>query len=95
MDILSILSNPFVWGFILFVLGFIIKAKLNSYLKLVNLLIDAIEIVDSEIKDILPPTTMEKLTKIKVMISNKVSGGEAKILDDALANKGYLMKGGK
>jgi len=90
----SALSNPFLWGIILFALGFLLKRRLNAYLKLLNLLIEAVEIIDTDIKDIVNDETRTKLIKIKAWISTRVGKAEKKILDNALGNKGFLNKSG-
>jgi hypothetical protein len=90
--IFSVLGNPFLWGIIIFLLGFLLRKKLNAYLKLLNLLIEAIEIIDMDIKDIVNDETRAKLIKIKAWISMRVGKREKKILDNALGNKGYLNK---
>jgi hypothetical protein len=91
--IFDVLGNPFLWGIILFILGFLMKQKLNTYLKLLNLLIEAIEIIDNEIKDIVDDKTRESLLRIKEWIDRKVGKKERKVLDNALKNKGLLNKG--
>ncbi len=92
MQIINTVSNPFVWMGILAVGALVVRRKLNSYLKLISLLIDAIEIVDKEIKDILPNEEMAKLTKIKGWIAQRV-GKDAPVLNKQLMNKGYLKAG--
>jgi len=92
--IFDVLGNPFLWGIILFILGFLMKQKLNTYLKLLNLLIEAIEIIDTDIKDIVKDDTRAKLIKIKAWISMRIGKSEKKVLDSALGNKGYLNKSG-
>lgn len=88
--VLGILSNPLLWGIILFVVGFFVKQKLNSYLKLVSLLIDAIEVIDTDIKDIVPDVYREKLTKVKKYIADRVGVKETVKLDNILAQKHLL-----
>lgn len=88
--IFSVLGNPFLWGIIIFIVGLILKGKLNTYLKLLNLLIEAVEIIDSDIKDIVDDKTRQKLLKIKGWISMRIGKSEKKVLDKALQNKGYL-----
>ena len=87
--IISILSNPIVWGILIFVCGIIIRSKLVSYLKIIYLLTEAIEIVDKEIKDILPPETEKKLIKIKAWICARVEKSEGKVLNDVLTDQGF------
>jgi hypothetical protein len=89
----DILGNPFLWGIIIFILGFILRQKLNTYLKLLNLLIQAIEIIDTDIKDVVDDKTREKLLKIKSWINQRLGKDEKNVLDKALGNKGYLKKG--
>jgi hypothetical protein len=91
--IFDVLGNPFLWGVIIFVLGFLLKKKLNTYLKLLNLLIEAIEIIDTEIKDIVDDKTRESLLRIKEWIDRRVGKKERKVLDNALKNKGIFQKG--
>jgi len=90
--ILGILSNPLLWGVVLFIVGFFVKQKLNSYLKLVSLLVDAIEIIDTDIKDIVPDNIREKLTKIKKYIADRVGCKESVKLDTVLAQKNLLVQ---
>ncbi len=90
--IISSLSNPFIWLGVLAVGSLIVRRKLNAYLKLISLLIEAIEVVDKEIKDILPDEEIAKLTKIKEWIAQRVGKQEA-LLDKQLGNKGYLNAG--
>jgi len=92
--IFDILGNPFLWGIILFVLSFLIgRKKINPYLKLLNLLIEAIEVIDTDIKDVVDNETRAKLLKIKFWINERVGKDEKKILDNALKNKGLFQKG--
>lgn len=91
----SVLGNPFLWGIILFVLGLALRQKLNTYLKLLNLLIEAIEIIDTDIKDVVSDETRANLIKIKSWISMRVGKDEKKVLDKALDNKGFLNKSGE
>lgn len=91
----SALGNPFLWGVVLFILGFLLKKKLNTYLKLLNLLIEAIEIIDTDIKDVVDDATRQKLVKIKIWIDARVKKDEKKVLDNALQNRGFLKKSGE
>lgn len=94
--VLEILTNPIVMAFAGFLVGFFLKEKKSkAILKLVNILIESIEIIDTEIKDIVSDDCRAKLTKIKAWISCKVGilNEERAILDKMLDNKGYLAKG--
>lgn len=90
--IIELVSNPWIWGVLLFVAGIFLKKQRDSYLKLVGLLISAIELIDDEIKDILSDDMRQKLTRIKAWIAKRVSKQEAKVLDNILADKGLLGK---
>jgi len=91
-EIIKQASNPFIWLGILAIGALVVKKKLNAYLKLLNLLIEAIEVIDTEIKDVVDDATRAKLTKIKEWIANRVGKQEA-LLNEALGNRGYLEKG--
>jgi len=90
--IINILSNLFLWGIIILVLGWILKQKLNTYLRLIDLLIQAIEIIDDEIKDVIPDDIRQKLIKIKIWINDRLDKKDKEVLDTRLMNKGYLYK---
>lgn len=91
-NIINVLSNPFVWFAFIFILGVIVRKKRKSYLKLLGLLVDAIEVVDNEIKDIIPPAMEAKLIKIKSWINARLDKKEKKEIDTILKNKGYLKR---
>jgi hypothetical protein len=86
---IAVVSNPIVWWAITLVAGLIVKVKLTSYLKLLSLLIDAIEIFDDEIQDICSDNARQTLVGIKQRIAVKVKGAEKKTLNNILDNKGY------
>ena len=92
-SLIKLLSNPIIWGVVLFIAGVILKKKLNSYLKIISLLIDAIEVVDKEIKDVIPSELEKKLIKIKQWILIRIEKAEGKIVDNILLDKGYFKKG--
>lgn len=95
-QVLSILTNPFVMGLGGFLAGFFLKqTKAKAFLKLIGLLITAIEIIDKDIKDVVSDEQQAKLTKIKAWIAGQVgvASEERAILDKMLDNKGYLAKG--
>ena len=59
MDALSVLQNPVIWAVLLAIVTAIwSKGKIDSYLKILYLAIDAIELVDKEIKDIVPDLSL-------------------------------------
>jgi len=90
--VIGILSNPFIWGGFVFVIGIFLKKKRDAYLKLLYLLILAIEVIDQDIKDIVSGTKEAQLCKIKKWIANRIQKKEGKILDSILADKGLLKK---
>lgn len=90
--VINILSNPFIWGIVIFIAGFAVKKKLSTYLRLLRLLIDAVEIIDRDIKDIVSDEVQAKLIKIKQWIDSRLSKQEKKIIDAELKTKGYLGK---
>lgn len=90
--IIEVLSNPFIWGPAIFIAGIFLKKKRDVYLKLLFLLVEAIEIIDDEVRDIVPDALRGKLTKIKERIARKTSKSEGKVLDGVLKKKGYLSK---
>ncbi|MDD5614459.1 MAG: hypothetical protein PHQ54_05260 [Candidatus Omnitrophica bacterium] len=90
--IIDLLSNPLTWGALMLVAGFMFKAKRTAYLKLLYLLIQAIEVIDQDIKDIVKGDKEAKLCKIKTWIAKRVGKAEGEVLDDILQNKGLLTK---
>lgn len=90
--IIKFLSNPIIWGIVIFIAGVVVKKKLNAYLKIISLLIDAVEVIDKEIKDIVPAHLEAKLLKIKKWINARLVKGQAKIVDSILLGKGFLKK---
>ena len=93
-SIIGVLSNPIVWAVVVFVAGIFLKKKRTTYLKLAFLLIEAIEVIDEDIADIVSDKKEAKLCKIKKWIKNRVRKDEGKVLNDILASKG-LLKGTK
>lgn len=65
---------------VVFVSGLIFKKKRDAWLKVICLLIEAVEIIDKEIKDFLPDDMANKLIKIKKYIKKKI-GKECVIID--------------
>lgn len=90
--LLNTMSNPVIWGVVLTICGVILKAKLTTYLRLISILIDAIEIIDDDIKDIVSNEQRQRLVKIKAYIASRV-GKDRGVLDKMLDNQGYLAKG--
>jgi len=91
-EMFNFLTSPFVLLIISIVGTFIARKKFKSYLKLVGLLVEAIEIIDKEIKDILGPEHEKKLTSIKKWIDRKVGKEEKKRLDKILVKKNFKTK---
>lgn len=90
--IIGILSNPLLWGIILFVAGVILKKKRAAYLKLLYLLILAVEVIDQDLKDIVSGKKEAQLCKIKKWVANRIGVKEGKVLDSLLKDKGLLKK---
>lgn len=90
--IINYLSNPLVWFAFMGLLWFIFKKKRESYLKLLYLLIEAVEIIDKEIKDVIPANMENKLIKIKSWINARLDRKEKEQLDAILKDKGFLNK---
>jgi len=94
-NLIKWLSNPIVWMVATFLLGVLVGRKnQTAYLAIISKLIDIIEIIDKDIKDIVPKELEPKLTKIKLWIANRLQKKESKIVDNILQNKGYLNKTG-
>jgi len=94
-NLIKWLSNPIVWMVATFLLGVLVGRKnQTAYLAIISKLIDIIEIIDKDIKDIVPKELEPKLTKIKLWIANRLQKKEGKIVDNILQNKGYLNKTG-
>ena len=90
--IIQYLSNPIIWFAFMGLLWFIFKKKRESYLKLLYLLIEAIEVIDKEIKDIIPLPLEQKLIKIKFWINARLDKKQKEQLDTILLAKGLLNK---
>jgi len=94
-NLIKWLSNPIVLMVATFLLGVLVGRKnQTAYLAIISKLIDIIEIIDKDIKDIVPKELEPKLTKIKLWIANRLQKKEGKIVDNILQNKGYLNKTG-
>ena len=94
-NLIKWLSNPIVLMVATFLLGVLVGRKnQTAYLAIISKLIDIIEIIDKDIKDIVPKELEPKLTKIKLWIANRLQKKESKIVDNILQNKGYLNKTG-
>lgn len=90
--LINYLSNPVIWFILMSLLWFILKKKRETYLKLLYLLIEAIEVIDKEIKDIVPPNLEAKLIKIKSWINARLDKKEKEQLDAILKDKGFLQR---
>ena len=90
--IIKLLSNPIIWFAFMGLLWLIFKKKRETYLKLLYLLIEAVEVIDREIKDIVPATLEVKLIKIKSWINARLDKKQKGELDAILKDKGLLEK---
>lgn len=87
------LSNPIVRYVMLFGLGIWLGGKnRTAVLKLAYLLIEAVEVVDSDIQDVISDKKSAKMLKIKHWIARRVKGKEKKLLDRMLNDKGLAKK---
>ena len=96
MDIIiGLASNKILWLIAIFFLGVKFKQKRTAYLKLLYLLIEGIEVIDQDIKDIISGKKEAQICKIKQWIKVRIENGEGKILDGFLSHKGLLKKNEK
>jgi len=68
---------------------FLFYNKMKGWLAVVGILIEAIEIVDKDIKDILPDNWMEKIRKIKQVVNSMLKPADKDLLDKLLKERGY------
>ena len=90
--VIDILSSKLTWFAFTFILGVIVKKKRDTYLKLLHLLIQGVEIIDKDIINIVKGEQEAKLCKIKHWIANKVGRKEAKLLNVELVKSNLKKK---
>lgn len=81
------------WGWIGLILsglvGLLFYKKYKDWLSVAGVLINAIEFIDKEVKDIIPDKAMVVMEKIKGLVNKTLKPSDKKLLDEKLKQFGY------
>ena len=89
MEFLQSIAGQFLLSTSIGVILFFTYGKVKHYLQIIYILIDAIELIDYSIKDILSDEQMARILKVKEYIAKKLKPVDKKKLDELLKRKGY------